>query len=161
MTITSLITYQLFNPRPPFRPLNSILAVTVTRIHLSLTMGHSTLRISSTFSLSNTNLITSRPHPTGRNQMQELRQLLILLSAYYLLRMTLAWLCTLSPQYSTRRTHLFSGSASVCFFRVFDPHTSLQDIMDFKVFPKRQQMVRVNSICLRNLILLVKILYPC
>ena len=34
----------------------------------------------------------SRPHPIGRKQMEELRQLLSLLSAYYLLRMTLTWL---------------------------------------------------------------------
>ena len=113
VTITKLITYQLRNPRPLLRPLSSILAVTLSRIHLLLTMGHSTLRISSRFSLSRTNLITSRPHPTGRNQMEELRQLLSLLSAYYLLRMTLTWPYTLSPQYPTRRTHLFSGLASV------------------------------------------------
>lgn len=55
-------------------------------------MGHSTLRIFSRFLLGSINSITSRPHLIGRNQMEELRQLLSLLSAYHLLRMTLTWL---------------------------------------------------------------------
>lgn len=55
-------------------------------------MGHSTLWISSRFSLRSINSITSRSHPNGRNQMEELRQLSSLLSAYYVLRMTLTWL---------------------------------------------------------------------
>ena len=92
VTITRLITYQLHNPWLLFRPLNSILDVMISRIYLSLTMGHSTLRISWRFSLRSINSITTRPHPIGRKQMEELRQLLSLLSAYYLLRMTLTWL---------------------------------------------------------------------
>ena len=126
VTITKLITYQLRNPRPLFRPLNSILAVTVSRIHLSLTMGHSRLRISSRFSLSRTNLITSRPHPTGRNQMEELKQLLSLLSAYHLLRMTLTWLYSQSVILHPQDTPILR--LSVCL-DVYSAATSLEQLM--------------------------------
>ena len=126
VTITKLITYQLRNPRRLFRPLNSILAVTVSRIHLSLTMGHSTIRISSRFSLSRTNLITSRPHPTWRNQMEELRQLSSLLSAYYLLRMTLTWLYSQSAILHPQDTPILQ--LKVCL-DAYSAATSLEQLM--------------------------------
>ena len=126
VTITKLITYQLRNPRPLFRPLNIILAVTVSRIHLSLTMGHSTLRISSRFSLSRTNLITSRPHPTWRNQMEELRQLSSLLSAYYLLQMTLTWLYSQSAILHPQDTPILQ--LNVCL-DAYSAATSLEQLM--------------------------------
>ena len=126
VTITKLITYQLRNPRPLFRPLNSILAVTVSRIHLSLTMGHSTIRISSRFSLSRTNLITSRPHPTWRNQMEELRQLSSLLSAYYLLQMTLTWLYSQSAILHPQDTPILQ--LNVCL-DAYSAATSLEQLM--------------------------------